>query len=111
MIDSNLPVTEEELHAYVDGELPADRKEAVADWLAAHPEQAATVAIWRAQAEAITARYAAAAEEPVPARSKPDQIMRHSGTSRRCMAAFWRTGPSPNTCGPLPSTALRRSIW
>ena len=25
MIDRNTPVTEDELHAYVDGELPADR--------------------------------------------------------------------------------------
>ena len=29
MIDRNSPVTEDELHAYVDGELPADRREAV----------------------------------------------------------------------------------
>ena len=37
MTDRNSPVTEDELHAYVDGELPADRSEAVAAWLAAHP--------------------------------------------------------------------------
>ena len=30
MIDRNSPVTEDELHAYVDGELPADRSEVVA---------------------------------------------------------------------------------
>ena len=30
MIDNNSPVTEDELHAFVDGELPADRREAVA---------------------------------------------------------------------------------
>ena len=38
MIDRDSPVTEDELHAYIDGELPADRKEAVATWLATHPE-------------------------------------------------------------------------
>ena len=76
MIDKDSPVTEDELHAYVDGELPADRREAVAAWLAAHPEQAATVAAWRAQAEAIRARYGAVADEPVPARLKLEQIMR-----------------------------------
>ena len=47
MIDRDLPVTEEELHAFVDGELPADRREAVAAWLAAHPDQAVLVAAWR----------------------------------------------------------------
>jgi anti-sigma factor RsiW len=46
MIDRNSPVTEDELHAYVDGELPADRMDAVAAWLAEHPEHAAMVASW-----------------------------------------------------------------
>jgi len=87
MIDNNSPVTEDELHAYVDGELPADRREAVASWLAAHPEQAATVAAWRAQAEAVRARYGATADEPVPARLKLDQIMRQGGGRRRSFAA------------------------
>ena len=59
MIDHNTPVTEDELHVYVDGELPADRREAVEAWLASHPEDAARVAAWRAQAEAIRARYGA----------------------------------------------------
>jgi anti-sigma factor RsiW len=88
MTDFNAPVTEDELHAYVDGELPADRKEAVADWLAAHPGEAATVAAWRAQAEAIRARFGAVAQEPVPARLKLEQIMRQSGAGRRSLAAF-----------------------
>ena len=87
MIDKNLPVTEDELHAFVDGELPADRKEAVATWLSEHPEQAATVAAWRAQAEAIRARYGAIADEPVPARFKLEQILRQGG-NRRSLAAF-----------------------
>ena len=34
MTDRNTPVTEDELHAYVDGELPADRRDAVEAWLA-----------------------------------------------------------------------------
>lgn len=87
MIDNNSPVTEDELHAYVDGELPADRREAVASWLAAHPEQAATVAAWRAQAEAVRARYGGAVDEPLPARLKLDQIMRQGGGRRRSFAA------------------------
>ena len=66
----------------------ADRKEAVADWLAANPEQAATVAAWRAQAEAIRARYGEVADEPVPARLKLEQIMRQSGASRRSLAGL-----------------------
>ena len=69
-------MTEDELHAYVDGELPADRRAAVEAWLAAHPEDAARVAEWRAQADAIRARYGAVADEPVPARFDLDRLAR-----------------------------------
>src|SRR5437764_11181201 len=67
-MDRESPVTEEELHAYVDGELPADRQAAVEAWLAAHPDDASRVSAWRAQSDAIKARYAGVALEPVPAR-------------------------------------------
>ncbi len=76
MPDRNLPVTEDELHVYVDGELPADRLAAVENWLASHPEDAARVAAWRVQADAIRARYSALAKEPVPERLALDRIMR-----------------------------------
>jgi anti-sigma factor RsiW len=67
MPERDVPVTEDELHAYVDGELPADRRAVVETWLATHSDDAARVAEWRAQAEAIRARYAAVAAQPVPA--------------------------------------------
>jgi anti-sigma factor RsiW len=57
---------EDELNAYVDGELPADRRDAVEVWLAAHPEDAAKVAAWRKQDELIRARYGATADEKPP---------------------------------------------
>lgn len=83
MVDKNLPVTEDELHVYVDGELPADRRQAVETWLASHPEDAARVAAWRAQAESIRARYGAVASEPVPKRLALARITR----SRRSWTA------------------------
>ena len=67
----------------MDGDLPAERREAVAAWLAAHPEDAALVAGWRAQAEAIRAHYSAAAEEPVPERLKLDYLARYAHLGRR----------------------------
>jgi anti-sigma factor RsiW len=66
MVDRDAPILEAELHAYVDGELPADRRAAVRAWLAAHPDDAARVAAWQAQADLINARYAGVAQEPVP---------------------------------------------
>ncbi len=57
MIERDPPVTTEELHAYVDGELPAGRRAAVEAWLAVHPEDAARVAEWRTQVNVIRARF------------------------------------------------------
>jgi anti-sigma factor RsiW len=75
MMDRELPVTADELHAYADGLLPPDRRAAVETWLAAHPNDAAEVAEWRAQADAIRARYGAVVSEPVPARLDPDRLV------------------------------------
>jgi anti-sigma factor RsiW len=86
MIDRDSPVTADELHAYVDGEIAADRRAAVEAWLASHPEDAAHIAAWRAQAEAIRARYGAVASEPVPARFDLDRLAR-AGRSWRTVAA------------------------
>jgi anti-sigma factor RsiW len=76
MIERETPVTDDELHVYVDGELPADRRPAVEAWLANHPEDAARVAGWRALAEAIRARYSSTIHEPVPDRLTLNRIMR-----------------------------------
>lgn len=82
MTDHNIPVTEDELHAYVDGELPADRRKAVEAWLAAHPDDAAKVASWRTMTDALHAKYGAVIDEPVPPRLAVDALSR---TPRRWM--------------------------
>jgi anti-sigma factor RsiW len=87
MTDRDSPVTQDELHAYVDGEIPADRRGAVEAWLASHPEDAARVAEWRAQADAIRARYGAVASEPVPARFDLDKLARGSRSWRAAAVA------------------------
>jgi anti-sigma factor RsiW len=76
MVDRSSPVGEDELHAYVDGELPADRRKAVEAWLTLHPDDAARVDAWRVQADEIRARYAAIAEGPVPAQLDVDRLTR-----------------------------------
>lgn len=88
MVDRNSPVTEDELHAYVDGELPADRLEAVTEWLAAHADQAALVAAWRAQADSIRTRYGAISDEPVPERLQIDQVLKSGRANGRSWAAL-----------------------
>src|SRR5262249_30954477 len=87
MIDRQSPVTEDELHAYVDDELPPDRRPAVEAWLAAHPEDAARVSAGRARAEAIRARYDTLAREPVPTRLALARLRRMERRWTRAAAA------------------------
>jgi len=76
MTDPKIPVTEDELHAYVDNELPAERRGDVEAWLAGHPDDAARVQSWRAMAEALHARYDQVANEPVPRRLELERLVR-----------------------------------
>src|SRR4029077_2283332 len=76
MTDPNIPVTEDELHAYVDNELPAERRGDVEAWLSAHPEDDARVPSWRAMAEALHARYDSVVDEAVPKRLEIERLGR-----------------------------------
>ena len=87
MIDRDQIVTEDDLHAYVDGELAAERRRAVEAWLAAHPDDVAKVAAWRSQAELIRARYAAAGNEQPPARFDLARLARRSSHGRAIAVA------------------------
>src|SRR5271154_6742791 len=75
MTDPKIPVTEDELHAYVDDELPAERRGDAEAWLAAHPDDAARVQSWRAMAEALHARYDSVADEAVPKRLEIERLV------------------------------------
>jgi anti-sigma factor RsiW len=87
MTERDSPVTIDELHAYVDGLLPPDRRSAVEAWLSFHPDDAASVAEWRAQVDAIRAHYGAIADEPLSARFDLDRLARSSRSWRMAAAA------------------------
>src|SRR5882672_9233368 len=76
MTNPKIPVTEDELHAYVDNELPAERRGDVEAWLATHPDDAERVRSWRAMADALHARYDAVADEPIPKRLEIERLVR-----------------------------------
>ena len=93
MIDRNIPVTEDELHAYVDNELPAERRGDVEAWLSAHPDDDARVQSWRAMAEALHARYDSVADEAVPKRLELERLVQQPrkwvyGAIAATLAAF-----------------------
>jgi anti-sigma factor RsiW len=83
MSEREVRVTEDELHALVDGELPEDRREDVEAWLASHPEDAARVAAWCTQNDVIRARYGSVADEPVPERFDLARLVRSGRSWRR----------------------------
>ena len=70
-------VSEDELHAFVDGLLPAERRAAVEAALAADPELAATIATWRAQNDAIRSAF------PLEAMQDADRALVRPLPSRR----------------------------
>ena len=74
---NKLPVTEAELHAFVDGLLPETRRVEVEAYLAIHVEDAQRVRDWREQNHALHALYDPVLGESVPAR------VRNSGLLRR----------------------------
>src|SRR5260370_6426715 len=100
MIDRNSPVTEDELHAYVDDEIAADRRGAVEAWLASHPEDAARVAQWRGQADAIPPRFCMLAPPPAP----PPSFLNQPTPRPRP----WRTASAP---AGLPAVFSRPHVF
>jgi len=93
MTERKISVTEDELHAYVDDELPTERRADVEAWLATHPEDAERVHSWRVMAEMLHARYDDVVNEPVPRRLEIDQLVRQPrrwivGAAAAALVAF-----------------------
>lgn len=64
---NDLPVSETELHAFVDGELSAERQGQIVAWLAQHPADAVRVHAYRTQNEQLRRLYAPVLDESWPA--------------------------------------------
>jgi anti-sigma factor RsiW len=62
------PVTEADLHAYVDGLLSVARRQEIEDYLASRPEEQTRVAIYRAQNQGLRALFNPVLDETVPSR-------------------------------------------
>jgi anti-sigma factor RsiW len=93
MTNPKIPVTEDELHAYVDNELPAERRGDIEAWLAAHPDDAERVRSWLSMADALHARYDSVADEVVPKRLDIERLVRQPrkwiyGAMAATLAAF-----------------------
>ena len=84
---SAAPVTEADLHAYVDAVLPASRAVEVEAYLAEHPEEGARVAAYRDQVQALRREFNGVLDEPVPERLRG--ATRRRALARYAAAAAW----------------------
>lgn len=64
--DPRVGITDEQLSAWLDGELAPPEQARVEAWLREHPEDAARARLWAADAEALRVRMAPLLDEPVP---------------------------------------------
>lgn len=85
----NAPISEDDLHAYADGRLSADRATLVEAWLATHPEQRVEVYAWRAQSAALHGGFDAVLDEPIPARLLPAANASSWPKAKLAAAAAW----------------------
>jgi anti-sigma factor RsiW len=64
---NKLTITEDDLHAYLDGQLSAERRGEVEAYLAAHPEEKLRVDAYKAQNDALRQLFNPVVDEAVPA--------------------------------------------
>ena len=92
------------LHAWLDGELPPERRAEVEAWLHAHPEEEVRVRLWAADADAIRAQLKDVLDEPVPERLL--QTVMRRGPALGTEAGSVIATPAPRA---FASTPERRS--
>ncbi|HUP08335.1 MAG TPA: anti-sigma factor [Caldimonas sp.] len=65
---SSAPITEADLHAWIDGQLGAERAREIEAYLAERPEEAARLESYRARSRELHALFDPVLDEPLPAR-------------------------------------------
>src|SRR5258707_13074361 len=103
------PITEDDLHAYVDRVLEPERQAEVAAYLGDHPDVAKRVAAFTDQRDLLRAALAPIAEEPLPPELNLSRIIenraRRPSLVRWAMAAMLLL-----SIGGLGGWAVRRAL-
>jgi anti-sigma factor RsiW len=84
---SHRPITEDDLHAYVDRVLEPERQVEVADYLENHPEVAKRVTAFSGQRGLLRAALVPVADEPLPPELNLSRII--ESRRRRPSVAWW----------------------
>jgi anti-sigma factor RsiW len=77
------PITEEDLHGYVDGVLAPERQAEVSAYIDAHPEVGSRIAAYALQRNMLLAALAPIAEEPLPPELDLARMIARRGRPRR----------------------------
>ena len=91
MSRSELPIAEEDLHAFVDGRLAPPRRTEVQRYLDANPQEARRVAAWSAQREVLREALAPYAAAPLPPELNLSRLIEARLRPRR---TIWLTAAS-----------------
>lgn len=84
---SHRPITEDDLHAYVDQALEPERRAEVASYLEDHPDVASRVAAFADQRDLLRGALASISDEPLPAELSLSRII--ESRRRRPVPAWW----------------------
>lgn len=84
-----MPVTEAELQAYVDDQLPAARRGEVEVWLGENPAEQTRIAAYRRQNAALRAQFDGVLDEPVPDRLAAAASARPRPALRAAAVVAW----------------------
>lgn len=114
------PIGEMDLHAYVDGQLDADRRAQVEGYLASQPQAREQVRQWREQNQALHRLYDGVMNEAVPmqltAVLKPQPMMRSLAAGIACLACGLLAGwfahgvLAPPQAASGPATFARNAL-
>ena len=81
------PITEDDLHAYVDCVLEPERRAEIAAYLDGHPDMAERIAGYTNERDLMRAALAGIADEPLPPRLNLTRII--ESRRRRSWPAWW----------------------
>ena len=91
---SHQPIRENDLHAWLDGELPPAEKSEVEARLVANPEQAETAAAYRRQKQALHQTFDSVLDEPLPealrALAEPPKVIRPNFVQGLLAGGYWQ---------------------
>jgi anti-sigma factor RsiW len=75
MTEGETPITEHDLHAYVDGQVDVSRRRQIDQYLQDHPDTAQTVAAYQKQRDYLRAAFATVGIAPLPERLQLETII------------------------------------